>query len=248
MRCGSLPAAHTAPVPVMTIRGLLIDVLGLPSTHEARAVDILRSTQRDAAVRTAEAEGIGDRDSHWAPHGCTTHEIEVAFGIGLAQVGVDRQLAMVDCEGTHRHLDRAGSCNEMAHAALGRADRNLFGVLAEDDPDRSALALVVHESRGAVRVDVIDTLDRRAGIRERLPHRLDRPVAVGWRVGDAIARQRIAVAGKLGIYVRATPTRSLPFLEHEKAGAFTEQEAVARDIERAARALRSVVVRGQGGQ
>src|SRR5262249_43143312 len=60
---------------------------------EAGAVDTLRPTQRDAAVRAAEPERVGDRDSHRAPDRLSPHEVEVALRIGLAQVGVDRQLA-----------------------------------------------------------------------------------------------------------------------------------------------------------
>ena len=73
-----------------------------------------------------------------------------------------------------------------------------------------ALAAVVHRRRGAVRVQVVDLVEPRAGVAERLPHRLDRPVARWMRVGDAIARQRVAVARELGVDARAAPARRLP--------------------------------------
>ena len=73
--------------------------------------------------------------------------------------------------------------------------------------ERGALAAVVHQRRRAVRVDVVHRVGGHAGVGERLLHRLDRPVAVGRRVGDAIAAQRIAVAGQLGVDVRAASAR-----------------------------------------
>ena len=85
-----------------------------------------------------------------------------------------------------------------------------------------------------MRVQVIDIRRRRSGVRERGTHRLDRPVAIRWRIGDPVARQRIAVAGELGVDSRAAAARRGPFLEHQKAGAFAKEKAVARRIERPA--------------
>ena len=42
--------------------------------------------------------------------------------------------------------------------------------------------------------------------------------------------------------------RGLPLFEHEKAGAFAQQEAVARRVEWTTGALRGLVVRGQSGE
>ena len=113
---------------------------------------------------------------------------------------------------------------------------------------RGALAAVVHRRRGAVRVQVVHLLEPRAGVAERLAHRLDRPVARRMRVGDAVAPERVAVAGQLGVDPRAAPARRLPLLEDEEAGALAEHEAVARRVERAARALGRLVVRRDRAQ
>ncbi len=92
-------------------------------------------------------------------------------------------------------------------------------------------------------VDVIDVGRRGSGIAQRRAHRLDRPVAVGRRIGDAVRRQRIAVSCKLGVNVRAAASRGFPFLENQKSRAFTQDKPIARRIERPACRLRRIVVR-----
>src|SRR5262245_37475024 len=68
------------------------------------------------------------------------------------------------------------------------------------------------------------------------------------RVGDAIAAERVAVAGEFGVNPRATLACCVPVLKHEEAGAFTENKAVPRGIERAACSFGSVVVGGERSQ
>ena len=63
------------------------------------------------------------------------------------------------------------------------------------------------------------------------------------RIGDAVAAERIAVAGQLRVDARAAPARRLPLLEHQESSALAQNEAVASGVERAAGALRRVVVR-----
>ena len=99
-----------------------------------------------------------------------------------------------------------------------------------------------------MRVQVVD-LDRCCtGTPQRLPHGLDRTIAVGRRIGDAIAGKRIAIAGQFGVNVCAAPARRVPFLQHQEARAFAQQKAVAGDVERPARALRGIVVGRQRRQ
>src|SRR5512143_2145684 len=65
------------------------------------------------------------------------------------------------------------------------------------------------------------------------------------RVGDAIAAERITVARQLCVDAGAAPAGGAPLLQHEEARPLAEYEAVARAVERAAGALRRVVVCGQ---
>ena len=88
-------------------------------------------------------------------------------------------VAVPDRERADRRLDRAGRRDQVPHHALRRADRDPLRARAEHRVDRRALAAVVHRRRGAVRVQVVHLVEPRAGVGERLAHRLDRPVADG---------------------------------------------------------------------
>ena len=109
---------------------------------------------------------------------------------------------------------------------------------------RRALAAVVHWRRSAVGIDVVDVTRSSACIRKGGAHRLDRAVAVGRRIGDAIRRKRVAIARELGIDVRAAAPRRFPLLENDEARALTQYKAVSCCIERAAGTLRGVIVGG----
>ena len=204
--------------------------------------------QHDAAVGAAEAERVGHRHAHALAPRRVAHEVQVAVRIDFAQVRVDRHQSVANRQCAHGDFDGACGRDQVAHRALGRTDRQARDVGTEHGLDRGAFAAVVHAGGRAVRIQVVDVGGRGAGAPQRLPHRLDRAVAVGRRIGDAVARQRIAVAGQLGVDVRAAPARRMPFLEHQEARAFAQQEAVARRVERAARALRRVVVRRERRQ
>ena len=73
--------------------------------------------------------------------------------------------------------------------------------------------------------------------------RLRLAAVVGQRHVEGVAAH--AVAGQLGVDVRAASLRVLQLLEHQHAGAFTDDEAVAVDVERPRRALGIFVVRAQ---
>ena len=99
-----------------------------------------------------------------------------------------------------------------------------------------------------MRIDVVQIFHRQPRAGQRLAHRLNRPVAGGMRVGDAIAAERIAIAGQLGVDVGAAFPGGVPFLEHQESGTFAEDEAVARRIEWAAGSVGLIIVRRECAQ
>ena len=155
---------------------------------------------------------------------------------------------MMDRERADGDFHCASGGDQVTHRALGRADRQLIDMLAEHRMRCDTLAAVVHRCRRTVRVEIVDVGGNGAGVRDCCAHRLDWTVAVGRRVSDPIARQRIAVAGKLGVDAGAAPARRFPFLQHDKARALAQQKAVAREVERTARAFGRFVVGRQCGE
>ena len=86
-----------------------------------------RMAQHDAAVRAAEAEGIRHCDADALTPRSAADEIQIAIGVALAQIRVDRHLAVADRERADGDLDRAGRGDQMSHRALGRAHRDILG-------------------------------------------------------------------------------------------------------------------------
>ena len=144
--------------------------------------------------------------------GLAAHEVEIAVRVRRRQVRVHRQDAAMDRQRADRRLDRAGGGDQVAHELLVELTPICAGVGAEHRADRGALAAVVHERGRAVGVQVVDVFRPDAGIRERLAHRLDRAVAGRMGIGDAIAAERVAVAGQLGVDARPAPAGRAPTL------------------------------------
>ncbi|MNM80248.1 hypothetical protein D3C81_922140 [compost metagenome] len=98
----------------------------------------------------------------------------------------------------------------------------------------------------AVRIDVADALRRQPGVLQRLPH--GHGHGCGLRLGHVGAVAVGAVADDLGQHARATCLGVLQFLEHQRAGALTQHQAVAVRVERTRRGLGGVVARAGGEQ
>src|SRR5512134_2911792 len=102
---GDFPAPQTAPRPVMTTRR------GLPLMGSAAGrrapVDLLWIAEREAAVRPAEAEGVGKRHPDPALARRIAHDFDIAVGIDLPQVGVYWQGAVMNGERADRRLHGA---------------------------------------------------------------------------------------------------------------------------------------------
>ena len=202
--------------------------------------------EHQATVRPTEAERIGHRHSHLALARLVANDIQIAIRIGLGEVRVDRQHAVLNSERAEGGLDRASSRDQMSDNALGRTHCETWNKIPEYRVHRGGLATVVHRCGRPVRVEVVDLIQRRASIVERLPHRLNRPIARGMRIGDAVAAQRITLAGQFGVDVSTAPPGRLPLFEHEESGTLAQNEAIATGVEGSAGALRRIVVRRDG--
>src|SRR5262245_63122080 len=113
-----------APLPVITTRST--DMAAIPA-----AVDRAWVTESKAAVRAAESQRVRQRDPHLAFAGRIPHDVDVAVRIELAEVGIDRQRAVMDRQRAHGSLDRAGGRDQVSGHALGGTDRDLAPILTE---------------------------------------------------------------------------------------------------------------------
>src|SRR6266852_5246877 len=159
------PAAQIAPAPVMrtlvpsAIRNPSPAARGLRTARGSRAsgpsaarmanrstllsVNRFGVPEHNAAIRTAETEGVGYGDPDRAHPGPAAHEVEIALRVGLHQVHVHRHDAVMDRERADRSLDRARRGDEVPHQALRRAHGDRGGVRTEDRPNGGALAPVI---------------------------------------------------------------------------------------------------------
>ena len=77
-----------------------------------------------------------------------------------------------------------GCADQVPDHGLGRADRQLVGMCAEDRLDGCRLALVVERRRGAVGIDVVDLFRLEAGLGQGELHGARRALAALGRGGD----------------------------------------------------------------
>ena len=109
--------------------------------------------------------------------------VEVALGIGLVEIDRGRDQIAVDGQGRDDRFHAAAGAEQMAELALGGADGQLFGVVAEGGLDGLGLGQVAQRRAGAVGVDVIDVIGVDAGI-------LAGPVSSPWWRRGPVRRGR----------------------------------------------------------
>ena len=184
--------------------------------------------------------------SHLDRPGVMRHQIEVDVGIRLIEV--DRRRRDLVAQGKDREpgLERTGTAEEMAGHRLGRADRQARRLLAEDPLDRPRFRLVAERRGRGVRVQVLDLLWCKARICERGEHRPRHTVAVFRRGSQVMRIGTHAVAEKLRKDGSASTASVLSFFQHQNACALADDEPVARDVPRTARARGVVVAASRG--
>ena len=62
-------------------------------------------------------------------------------------------------------------------------------------------------------------------------------------IGDSVTAEGVPVTGEFSINPRPAPAGRIPLLENEKPGPLSEDETVARAVERTARPFGLIIVR-----
>ena len=190
---------------------------------------------------SAEPEVVVGRDADLAPTGLIRGDIEVAFRVGGLVIDRGRNDPGLDRFQAENAFQCAGGAERVADGAFGAADGNLPGGLAERFFDCKGLVFVIESSAGAVRVDVIDLIGTDAGVPHGDPERFRIALAFGVGTGDVEPIAGGAVADHFAEDDRAASAGVFELFQHEHAGTFGGDEAVAVEVERTARMLRIVI-------
>ena len=142
----------------------------------------------------------------------------------------------------HR-LDRARRRQRVPDHRFVRGHRNALGALAEYGHHADTFHLVVLGRAGAVRVDVVDVVGREACIGDGVADAADDRLAVRARAGAVERIRHLAAALDHTEDFRAARDGVVQAFEHERAGAFRHDEAIAVLRERLCRRLRRIVRR-----
>ncbi|MNP15325.1 hypothetical protein D3C76_1076790 [compost metagenome] len=173
------------------------------------------------------------------------HEVEVATFVRLVQVDGGRSHLAVDRQHAEDRFHGTGGAQQVPGHRLGRADRQLVGMLTEHALDRRHLGHVASRGRGAMGVDVADLFRLDVGITQGVGHAAGSAFAgVGWR-SHVVGVTAHAEADQLGIDGRAAGLGVLQFFEHQGTGTVGQHEAVTALVPRAAGPGRLVVASGQ---
>ena len=179
----------------------------------------------------AEAEGVvGDGvDLHFA--GLVGDVVEVAVGVGGLVVDGRRHGVGLERLAADGHLHRAGGPEHVAGGAFCGADGEAAGVVAKDGLDGLCLADVALRRGGAVGVDVGNILGVESAGGQCRPHGACAAFAAGCGGGHVVGVGGVTVAGDLAVNPRVACLGVLEGLEHDDAGAFAHDEAVAPGVE-----------------
>src|SRR3954463_13909317 len=104
---------------------------------------------------------------------------EIAGGVRRIEVHGWRNPAATAGEGTDGGLDGTARAEGGAEVALGAAERQPVGMVAEDLLDGPGLCGIVQRGGGAVRVDVADLVGGDPTFRQRVAHRAGRLAPIG---------------------------------------------------------------------
>ncbi len=192
----------------------------------------------------AEAEGIAQGGIDLALAGLVGHVIEIALRIGIIEIDRGREKIRLDRLDAGDEFHRTGRAEEVTRHRLGRADRDIFGVVTEDGLDRVAFHHVAHWSGGAVRVNVIDLVQGQARAFDRVLHGLHRANAA--RRGHVIGVGGKAVAGQFRENISSTFLCVLEFFDDNDACTFTHDKSIAVLVEGTGSALGIIVAGAEG--
>jgi len=117
-------------------------------------------------------------------------------------------------------LHPSGGAEQVPRHGFGRADGELFCVLAEAALDRHGFGKVAERSRSPVSVDVVDVFAVEPRVAQGVLHAARRPLAVLLGRGHVVSVTAHAVTGELGVDRGPALLRVLQLLEHQHSGPF----------------------------
>mmetsp|Transcript_18512 Transcript_18512/g.59481 ORF Transcript_18512/g.59481 Transcript_18512/m.59481 type:complete len:228 (+) Transcript_18512:185-868(+) len=198
----------------------------------------------EACVGAAEAERVRHDALHRHLLAFPQYVHALRLGDELFDVGRLGEEAIAHHEQRVDRLVHAGGAQRVPRQRLRRADVRLVARLGEDGLDGVELLEIAHRRRGAVSVDIVDLLLAANLVchLHRQPHAV---LAADPRRRHHVVPVRVGrVPDQLAVYLGATRLGVLELFEHDDAAAACNDEAVARDVERARRRRGIVVVLG----
>ena len=204
-----------------------------------------RTCEHDGGLESAEAAAYREHRVHLVGACGAWHVVEVAFGVGVLEVGGRRDRAVANRQHARGELDGTDGTERVSDHRLDRTHGCAVRVLSQAALHRRRLVAVVLHRAGAVRVDVAD----RRGVQSCLPQRivdgLGHLDAVRPQPGHVECVAPIRESTNLGQDGGIAAAGVLVLLENQHGRAFAHDESVARCVERARRVL-GVVVAGRG--
>src|SRR6516164_3498060 len=195
--------------------------------------------QRD--VLAAEAERVRQRMTDLGIARGVRHDIERYGRVGDVVVDRRRQALMLEREQCEYGLDRAGRRQRVPDHRLVRGNRYRPRPLAEYRRYAEIFHLVVLGRSGAMRIDVVDIVGSKPGVRDGVTDAADDGLAVGAGAGAVERIRHLAAAGEHAENLRPACNGGLVILEHEGRGSLRHDKAVAVLGEWLGRRLRRVV-------
>src|SRR5262249_21890959 len=191
--------------------------------------------QRD--VLAAEAERVRQRVTDLGIARGVRHDIERYGRIGDVVVDRRRQTLMLQREQREYALNRAGRRQRVPDHRLIRGNRYRFRALAEHRRYAEIFHLVVLGRAGAMRVDVVDIIGSKPGVRDGVTDAADDGLAVGARAGAVERTRHLAAARQHAEDLRPASNGGFVVLENEGGGSLRHDKAVAVFGERLCRRL-----------
>ena len=148
----------------------------------------------------------------------------------VVEVDGHRGDALVDGQHGQHGLQRAGAAEQVPGLRLGGGDGDVVDLVAEGGLAARCTRHVADRGAGGVGVDVDHSSAWRRRVEQGRLQGAGRAQALGVGRGDVVGVGGDAGAGQFGVDVGAAGQGVLLGLEHERAGAFAHDEAVAVDV------------------
>ncbi|MCY1440193.1 hypothetical protein D9M71_564580 [compost metagenome] len=143
------------------------------------------------------------------------NEVEVTPFVRLVQVDGRWGHLAIDCQHAEDRFHRARGAQQVAGHRLGRADRQLVGMLAEHALDRRHFGHIARWGRSAVGVDVADVFRLDTGIAQGVGHAAGSAFARVGRRRHVVGVAAHAKANQFGVDSRPAGLGVLQLLEHQ---------------------------------